>query len=374
MGGDSNIELIKDGKRLDGRGFDDFRKPLTLEVGVLQEADGSAYIEWGMNKILVGVFGPKEAIPKHLADPDKATIRCIYTMSTFASLEEHGRMGPNRRANEIGKVVREALENVVMVEKFPSTIIDVYMMVLQAEGGTRVASLTGAAAALINAGIPMREPIAGVAVGKAGGHVLLDIGKEEHLADPDKATIRCIYTMSTFASLEEHGRMGPNRRANEIGKVVREALENVVMVEKFPSTIIDVYMMVLQAEGGTRVASLTGAAAALINAGIPMREPIAGVAVGKAGGHVLLDIGKEEDNYGQADVPMAFTPSGDIVLLQMDGMMTREEIAKALDMAQEGSKKLFDLQRKAFEKEYAEPLGKKLSLKEEESKVDIHKL
>ncbi len=259
MGGDSNIELIKDGKRLDGRGFDDFRKPLTLEVGVLQEADGSAYIEWGMNKILVGVFGPKEAIPKHLADPDKATIRCIYTMSTFASLEEHGRMGPNRRANEIGKVVREALENVVMVEKFPSTIIDVYMMVLQAEGGTRVASLTGAAAALINAGIPMREPIAGVAVGKAGGHV-------------------------------------------------------------------------------------------------------------------LLDIGKEEDNYGQADVPMAFTPSGDIVLLQMDGMMTREEIAKALDMAQEGSKKLFDLQRKAFEKEYAEPLGKKLSLKEEESKVDIHKL
>jgi exosome complex component RRP41 len=73
-------------------------------------------------------------------------------------------------------------------------------------------------------------------------------------------------------------------------------------------------------------------------------------------------------------MPLAFTKSGDIVLLQMDGMMTRDEVAKALDMAEAGSKKLFDLQRKAFEKEYAEPLGKRLSLKEEESKVDIHKL
>ncbi len=259
MGGDLDIKLIVDGKRLDGRSFDEFRKPLKLEVGVLREADGSAYIEWGMNKIIVGVFGPREAIPKHLADPDKARIRCTYTMSTFASLEEHGRMGPNRRAIEIGKVVREALENVVMVEKFPSTIIDVHMIVLQAEGGTRVASLTAAAAALINAGIPMREPIVGVAAGKAGGEV-------------------------------------------------------------------------------------------------------------------LLDIGKAEDNYGQADVPMAFTKSGDIVLLQMDGKLTREELAKAIDMVEKGSKKLFKLQEKAFEKEYAEPIGRKLSLLEEESKVDIHSL
>ncbi|RME80246.1 MAG: exosome complex exonuclease Rrp41 [Methanobacteriota archaeon] len=246
---DVDVELFKDGKRLDGRDVEDLRKPLKLEVGVLQKANGSAYMEWGKNKILAGVFGPKEAIPKHLANPERGVIRCIYTMSTFAGLEDHGRMGPNRRSIEISKVMREALENVVMLEKFPSTIIEVYVIVLQSEGGTRVSSLTAAAAALMDAGIPMKEPIAAVAAGKAGGKV-------------------------------------------------------------------------------------------------------------------ILDLNKDEDNYGEADVPMAFTKSGDIVLFQMDGKLSKEELETAIDYGWKGTEKLFELQRKAFEEEYSEPLDKKLRMVE----------
>ena len=61
--------IDKKGIRLDGRKTDELR-PLKLEVGVLGNADGSAYIEHGKNKIIVGVFGPREMHPKHLSQND----------------------------------------------------------------------------------------------------------------------------------------------------------------------------------------------------------------------------------------------------------------------------------------------------------------
>ncbi|MDA4120703.1 MAG: exosome complex exonuclease Rrp41, partial [Thaumarchaeota archaeon] len=58
-------KLIDDkGKRLDGRKWDELR-PIRLQVGLMKNADGSAYIEWGKNKIMAAVYGPKEVHPKH---------------------------------------------------------------------------------------------------------------------------------------------------------------------------------------------------------------------------------------------------------------------------------------------------------------------
>src|SRR5271157_4600353 len=114
------VELIKNGKRLDGRGFNEMRK-IKITASVLKNADGSAYIEWGNNKILAAVYGPKEVMPKHLTDPSKAIIKCRYSMAPFSSLEEHGRSGPSRRAIEISKVIKEAFENVVLLSEFPGS-------------------------------------------------------------------------------------------------------------------------------------------------------------------------------------------------------------------------------------------------------------
>ena len=80
-------QLIKDGKRLDGRDFNELR-PLSIKAGLLENAYGSAYLEWGNNKVLAAVFGPKEAMPKHMADPIKAIIKCRYSMAPFSSLED----------------------------------------------------------------------------------------------------------------------------------------------------------------------------------------------------------------------------------------------------------------------------------------------
>ena len=90
-----------------------------------------------------------------------------------------------------------------------------------------------------------------------------------------------------------------------------------------------------------------------------MRDIVPAIAAGKADGNVLLDLNKEEDNYGQADVPIAIVPSTDeIVLLQMDGNMTREELEYGLDMAFKAAHEVSDLQKDALLRKYSNK-GKK---------------
>jgi len=178
-------KLIVDGKRLDGRGFDELR-PIKIEAGVLKNADGSAYLEWGKNKIFAAVYGPREALPKHTADPEKAVIKCRYSMAPFSSLEEHGRSGPNRRAIEISKVTKEVFENVIMVENFPGTEINIFIEVVQSDGGTRAAGITAAAVALATSGIPMKDLPYAVSAGKIGDQIVIDLNKiEDNYSDAD---------------------------------------------------------------------------------------------------------------------------------------------------------------------------------------------
>lgn len=163
--------------RLDGRGLKDLR-PIKIEVGVLGNADGSAYIEQGKNKILAAVYGPKEAHPKHLSIPDRALLRCRYHMAPF-SVEERKSPAPSRREVELSKVIRQALEPAVFVKYYPRTSIDTFIEVLQADGGTRCAAITVASLALADAGIPMRGLVPACAAGKVEGRLVLDLNDVE---------------------------------------------------------------------------------------------------------------------------------------------------------------------------------------------------
>ncbi|MDE1874162.1 MAG: exosome complex exonuclease Rrp41 [Candidatus Micrarchaeota archaeon] len=236
-GGKNKPELIVDGKRTDGRAFDELR-PIKIEAGVLKNAEGSAYLEWGNNKVLAAVYGPKEAQPKHIADPDRAIIKCRYQMAPFSSLEEHNRSGPNRRAIEISKVTKEVFENVILLDNFPGSEIDIFVEVLQSDGGTRAAGITAAAVAVASSGIPMRD--------------------------------------------------------------------------------------------------------------IPYA-----VSAGKAGDQIILDLNKIEDNYSDADMPVAIAPrNNDILLLQMDGSLSKEQVSKAMEMIQKAGETVTKLQRDALEARY----------------------
>ncbi|HUV98098.1 MAG TPA: exosome complex exonuclease Rrp41, partial [Candidatus Paceibacterota bacterium] len=127
--------IDKEGLRIDGRKTNELRAT-KIGVGVLGNADGSAYIEQGKNKILAGVYGPHEVHPKHLALPDRSLLRCRYHMAPF-SVEERKSPAPSRREHEISKVIRESLEPAIFLEYYPRTSIDLFIEVLQADGGTR---------------------------------------------------------------------------------------------------------------------------------------------------------------------------------------------------------------------------------------------
>jgi exosome complex component RRP41 len=171
-------KLIDDsGIRLDGRKWDQLR-PIKLEVGTLKNADGSASIEWGKNKIIAAVYGPKEVHPKHQALPDRALVRSRYHMAPF-SVDERKNPAPSRREIEISKVIREALEPAVVAEDYPRTAIEVWVEVLQSDGGSRVAGITAASLALADAGINMRDLVVGCSCGLVEGQVVADLDDTE---------------------------------------------------------------------------------------------------------------------------------------------------------------------------------------------------
>lgn len=224
------------GIRTDGRKVDELR-PIKIEVGVLKNADGSAYIEFGKNKIIVAVYGPKEVHPKHMALPDRSVLRCRYHMSPF--------------------------------------------------------------------------------------------------------------------SVQERKNPAPSRREIEISKVTRDALEPALMLDDYPRTAIDVYIEVLQADGGSRCTGIAGASVALADAGINMRDMVAACAAGKVDDTIVLDINDEEDKEGQADMPIAYLPNlNQVSLMQVDGKLSKEEYRKCLDTAIEGCKKVYQLQKEALMKKY----------------------
>jgi len=165
--------IDKKGLRLDGRKPDQLR-PTKIEVGILANADGSAYIQQGKNKILAAVYGPREAHPKHLSLPDRARLKCRYHMAPF-SVQERKSPAPSRREKELSKVIRESLEPSIFLEYYPRTSIDIFIEVLQADGGTRCASITAASLALADAGIPMRGLVAACAAGKIDDRIVLDL-------------------------------------------------------------------------------------------------------------------------------------------------------------------------------------------------------
>jgi len=180
-------KMIIDGKRLDGRSFEEFR-PITVEVGVLKRAEGSAVFKFGDTYALAAVHGPRPFHPKHMQDPQKAILRCRYAMAPF-STNERIRPGVSRRSVEISKVLNEALSNVVFFEDYPKTGIDVFVEILQADASTRCAGLNAASLALAEAGVPIKDLISSCSVGKVDGKLVIDIGgDEDQFGDVDMAT------------------------------------------------------------------------------------------------------------------------------------------------------------------------------------------
>ncbi len=171
-------------KRIDGRKPEDLRE-LEIEAGVLENATGSARVRMGRTIAVAGVYGPREMFPRRLQNNDRATLQFRYTMAPF-STDERVRPGRSRRGQEISMVAGKALDAAVFLDEFPKASIDVFVDIIQADAGTRTAAINAAAVALADAGVPMRDLVCSVAVGKIDGTYVVDLaGKEEDASDCD---------------------------------------------------------------------------------------------------------------------------------------------------------------------------------------------
>ncbi len=207
--------------RPDGRRNDEMR-PLKIDVGIIERANGSAYVEFGNTHAPAAVYGPSTVHPMHLEDPQKAVIMCKYNMIPF-SVGDRKRPGYDRRSIEISKVIKEALEPAIFVEELPKTMINIEMEIIQADAGTRVTALTAAAVALADAGIPMRDIVSAVAVGRANGKIVVDLTKEEEDApDAVDMPLAIMPNSGKISLLQMDGDITPDEisQALELGKKV----------------------------------------------------------------------------------------------------------------------------------------------------------
>jgi exosome complex component RRP41 len=164
-------------KRPDGRKFDETRE-MKAKVGVVPNADGSAMFSFGDTVAIAAVYGPKKMHPQHMQDPNKGTLRCNYNMLSF-SVNDRIKPGTSRRSTEISKIMEWALGPILLIDKYPNMVIDVHVNILQANASTRCAGINAAALALAHAGIPMKNMVSSVSIGKLDKQLVVDVNKYE---------------------------------------------------------------------------------------------------------------------------------------------------------------------------------------------------
>lgn len=177
-----------EGLRLDGRRPMEMRQ-LRTEIGVVSRADGSASFEMGNTKVIAAVYGPREVQNRSQQMNDQALVRCEYSMANFSTGDRRRKTKGDRRSTEISLVIRQTMEACILTHLMPRSQIDIYVQVLQADGGTRSACINAATLALADAGIPMRDLVTSCSAGYLNSTPLLDLNYLEDSAGGADVTV-----------------------------------------------------------------------------------------------------------------------------------------------------------------------------------------
>ncbi|KKU87849.1 MAG: Polyribonucleotide nucleotidyltransferase [Candidatus Gottesmanbacteria bacterium GW2011_GWA2_47_9] len=185
-------DILEHGKRFDGRKADEIR-PLSVDVGILPRTHGSAMFKRGQTQVLtVATLGTPslEQLIESPAGEESKRYMHHYSMPPY-SVGETGRIGtPSRREIGHGALAERALLSVIpSEEEFPYTI-RLVSEVMSSNGSTSMASTCGSTLALMDAGVPIKEPVAGISIGlmtdKKKYVILTDImGIEDFAGDMD---------------------------------------------------------------------------------------------------------------------------------------------------------------------------------------------
>lgn len=184
--------ILKNGKRTDGRSVEDIR-PISCEIRVLPRTHGSALFTRGETQALavttLGTVSDEKIVDDIDGDKSYENFMLHYNFPPF-SVGETGRMGTGRREIGHGHLAQRAIEGVLpKKEDFPYTV-RVVSEILESNGSSSMATVCGSSLSLQSAGVPIKKPVAGIAMGLISSPektvVLSDIlGEEDHLGDMD---------------------------------------------------------------------------------------------------------------------------------------------------------------------------------------------
>jgi len=201
----SRREFISpEGLRLDGRRPRELRK-VRARMGIFADAEGSAYIEQGNTKVLVVINGPRDG--ESQAEHDRAIIECEFTLATFSTAQRRARYRGDRRSVELGLRVAQTLEAAVLTHLYPRSRIDIFVQVLQSDGGHLAAAINGATLALIDAGVPMKDFVCACSAGVIDGVALMDLNQQECNAQGPELTIAILPKSSTIILAQMESRV-----------------------------------------------------------------------------------------------------------------------------------------------------------------------
>lgn len=240
------------GFRSDGRRQYELRD-ITIDLSQQGSADGSAIITHGLTQVLVSVFGPREAKLRSQTIYDRANINVEVSIAAFSAGERRKRSRGDkcvtrlsvqrfirssdclfyRRILEMAATIRSTFEPVIQTTLYPRSQIDIYVQVLQQDGGLLQACINATTLALVNAGIPLLDFVCAVTGGVHSTSPMLDLTSLEENDIPhvtvavmprtDKVTLVTMETRLHVDRFEEIFRLGC-----EAGRVIHKEMKAAV--------------------------------------------------------------------------------------------------------------------------------------------------
>uniref|UniRef100_A0A224XVA1 Putative exosome complex component RRP41 n=1 Tax=Panstrongylus lignarius TaxID=156445 RepID=A0A224XVA1_9HEMI len=235
------MELLNDqGLRIDGRRANELRL-IRCKLGIYNHTDGSAYLEQGNTKVIAAVYGPREmrSSRKSKILHDSAYLNCQYSMTTFSTTERRNRNRGDKKTTEMTINLHQALSSVIRLELMARSEINVFVEVLQADGGNYSAAVNAATLALIDAGIPLREYVIACTASLGNGNVpMVDISHlEENIGGPT-LTVAMLPLSKQIALME----MSQRFHVNFLEDVLKQAQKGCEDIYNILDTAVRLYL------------------------------------------------------------------------------------------------------------------------------------
>jgi len=227
-------EILNDGGfRFDGRRQFELR---SMEIDLSQQghAHGSAAICHGFTQVLVTVFGPREAKMRSQTIHDRANVNVEISVAAFSTGDRRQRSRGDKRILELASTIKSTFEPVIQTTLYPRSQIDVFVQIIQQDGGLLQASINGTTLALMSAGIPMLDFVCAVTGGVHSTFPILDLTMLEEndlpnvtIAVMPKSRKVSLVTMETRLHVDRFEELF--RLAVEAGGAIHEEMKSAIL-------------------------------------------------------------------------------------------------------------------------------------------------